>query len=139
MLGRRRSSFLVLCGQQSFMRLHGYTLLMRFPGGSLWGHAPGVGAKAGRKVVHPETGRRRWSVRGLIRRITMTGRPLRSGYLRKVAKDTDAQALWGGSSEMGPGVSRHRVLDPEGIFIGDGSYLFVPDNPTMKVGQAPLR
>ncbi|MGQ9689484.1 MAG: transposase [Desulfobaccales bacterium] len=50
--------------------------------------------------------------------------------MRKVAKDTDAQALMRWFGEEGGGVfQRRRMFDPGGIFIGDASYLFVPDNP----------
>jgi hypothetical protein len=47
-----------------------------------------------------------------------------------VAKDTDAQALMGWFNRDVVRVFRkHRGFDPEGIFIGDASYLFVPENP----------
>ena len=56
--------------------------------------------------------------------------PCDSDYVRKMAKDTAPAALqaWHNSS-----VARYYgslgVYDAEGIFIADGTYLFVPDNP----------
>jgi hypothetical protein len=59
------------------MRLHGAHAFDAFPlvvlsGGMLQAFGP----KAGRKVVHPDTGIRRSCVRGLTGRITITGRLL---------------------------------------------------------------
>jgi len=56
--------------------------------------------------------------------------PCDQDFLRKFSKDTraedlhrwfnvDAAKLW----------KKHKVYDRDGLFIGDGSYLFVPDNP----------
>ena len=56
--------------------------------------------------------------------------PCDRDYVRKMAKDTAPAALqaWHNSS-----VARYYgslgVYDAEGIFIADGTYLFVPDNP----------
>ena len=56
--------------------------------------------------------------------------PCDQDYLRKTARRTDAAKLssWYGA-QMTRILASRRMFDPEGIFIGDGSYLFVPDNP----------
>jgi len=55
--------------------------------------------------------------------------PCDQDFLRKVAKDTEADALmrWF-STDVAAVVKGQRAFDKEGIFIGDASYLFVPDN-----------
>jgi len=114
------------------MRLHGVHAFDAFPmvvraGGMLQAFGP----KAGRKVVRPETGDTTILCEGFNRKNHYDRQsPCDSDFLRKMAKDTDAEALmrWFG----GDGVRifrRHRALDREGVFIGDASYLFVPDNP----------
>ena len=114
------------------MRLHGVHAFDAFPmvvraGGMLQAFGP----KAGRKVVRPDTGDRTILCEGFNRKNHYDRQsPCDSDFLRKVAKDTDAEALmrWFG----GDGVRifrRHRAFDREGVFIGDASYLFVPDNP----------
>jgi hypothetical protein len=114
------------------MRLHGVHAFDAFPlvvrcGGML----QALGPKAGRKVVHPETGETTVVCEGFNQKNHYDRQtPCDPDYLRKVAKDTDAQALLGWfNRDVARVFRRHRVLDPEGIFIGDGSYLFVPDNP----------
>ena len=55
--------------------------------------------------------------------------PRTTHYLRKFSKDTDAEALtrWF-NRDVNKKLRKHKCYDPEGIFIGDGSYIFVPDN-----------
>ena len=56
--------------------------------------------------------------------------PCDQDFLRKFSKDTDAGRLMKWFNEDVAKVFKyHKAFDPEGIFIGDGSYLFVPDNP----------
>jgi len=114
------------------MRLHGVHAFDAFPlvvrcGGMLQAFGPQVG----RKVVHPETGETRVFCEGFNQKNHYDREtPCDSDYLRKVAKDTEAGALMGWFNRDVVGVFRkHRVFDKEGLFIGDGSYLFVPDNP----------
>jgi len=56
--------------------------------------------------------------------------PCDQDMLRKFVKDVPATQwmAWfnGPVQEL---VARYGFFDPEGVFIGDGSYLFVPDNP----------
>lgn len=114
------------------MRLHGVHAFDAFPmvvrsGGMLQAFGP----KAGRKVVHPETGETTVACEGFNRKNHYDRQtPCDPDYLRKVAKDTEAEALVGWFNRDVVRVFRkHRVFDKEGLFIGDASYLFVPDNP----------
>lgn len=114
------------------MRLHGVHAFDAFPmvvrsGGMLQAFGP----RAGRKTVHPETGDTTIRCEGFNQKNHYDRQtPCDQDYLRKVAKDTDAQALMRWFGEDGVRVfQRRRAFDREGIFIGDASYLFVPDNP----------
>jgi len=114
------------------MRLHGVHAFDAFPmvvrsGGMLQAFGPEVG----RKVVHPETGETTIVSEGFNRKNHYDREsPCDADYLRKVAKDTDARSLmeWF-NRDVARVFCKHRVFDKEGIFIGDSSYLFVPDNP----------
>jgi hypothetical protein len=123
------------------MRLHGVHAFDAFPmvvrcGGMLQAFGP----KAGRKVVHPETRETTVLCEGFNQKNHYEREtPCDPDYLRKVAKDTDAQALMGWfNRDVVRVFRRHRAFDPEGIFIGDGSYLFVPDNPNYE-GSVKMR
>jgi len=55
--------------------------------------------------------------------------PCDADFLRKMAKDTKPDALQAWFAKALPqALRKRRGFDREGIFIGDGSYLFVPDN-----------
>jgi hypothetical protein len=56
--------------------------------------------------------------------------PCDQNYLRKLARSTESTQLeqWFNRDVMQI-LKQHRAFDSEGIFLGDGSYLFVPDNP----------
>jgi hypothetical protein len=123
------------------MRLHGVHAFDAFPmvvrcGGMLQAFGP----QAGRKVVHPESGETTVFCEGFNQKNHYDREtPCDPDYLRKVAKDTDAAALMGWFNRDVVRVFRkHRAFDPEGIFIGDGSYLFVPDNPNYE-GSVKMR
>jgi len=123
------------------MRLHGVHAFDAFPlvvrgGGMLQAFGP----EAGRKVVHPQTGDTTILCEGFNQKNHYDREtPCDPDYLRKVAKDTDAQALMRWFGEEGVRVfHRRRAFDPEGVFIGDASYLFVPDNPRYE-GSVKLR
>ena len=123
------------------MRLHGVQAFDAFPlvvrsGGMLQAFGP----EAGRKVVHPETGDTTIVCEGFNQKNHYDRQtPCDPDYLRKVAKDTDAQALMRWFAEDGVrAFHRRRAFDPEGVFIGDASYLFVPDNPRYE-GSVKLR
>jgi Transposase DDE domain len=114
------------------MRLHGVHAFDAFPmvvrcGGMLQAFGP----KAGRKVVHPETRETTVFCEGFNKKNHFDREtPCDPDYLRKVAKDTDSGALleWFNRDVVGM-FRQRRVFDKEGLFIGDASYLFVPDNP----------
>lgn len=56
--------------------------------------------------------------------------PCDGDFLRKMARDTKPDALlsWFGTA-LPRALKKRHAFDREGIFVGDGSYLFVPDNP----------
>ena len=123
------------------MRLHGVHAFDAFPmvvrcGGMLQAFGP----KAGRKVVHPETRETTVLCEGFNQKNHYDREtPCDPDYLRKVAKDTDGEALMGWfNRDVGRVFRKHRAFDPEGIFIGDGSYLFVPDNSNYE-GSVKMR
>lgn len=114
------------------MRLHGVHAFHAYPlvvraGGMLNAFGPA----AGRKVIHPDTGDVTLACEGFNRKNHYQREtPCDQDYLRKMALDTDADALMRWYGEEVGGVFHSRgAFDPEGLFIGDGSYLFVPDNP----------
>jgi hypothetical protein len=123
------------------MRLHGVHAFDSFPmvvrdGGML----QALGPKMGRKVVHPETGETTVLCEGFNQKNHYQRQtPCDSDYLRKIAKDTKAGDLMEWFNRDVVRVFRkHRVFDKEGLFIGDGSYLFVPDNPNYE-GSVKMR
>lgn len=56
--------------------------------------------------------------------------PCDQDFLRKYVKDVAAERWqqWFNGPVQGV-FAKHGFFDPAGVFIGDGSYLFVPDNP----------
>ena len=112
-----------LHGMQSF---HGYPFVVR-TGGLLNAFGPEVG----KKVVHPETGQVTIHCPGFNQKNRYDRQtPCDQDWLRKMAKATEAEALlaWY-SGEVPRLLEREKLFDPEGIFIGDASYVFVPNNP----------
>ena len=114
------------------MRLHGVHSFNGFPllvrsGGMLNAFGP----EAGRKVVHPDTGDVTIACDGFNKKNQYDREtPCDKDFLRKMAKDTNADALmmWF-CDDVVKVFRKQRAFDKEGIFIGDASYLFVPDNP----------
>jgi len=114
------------------MRLHGVHAFHGFPmlvrsGGML----NAFGAEAGRKVRHPDTGDVTVICEGTNNKNHYQRQtPCDQDYLRKLARDTDAQRLmqWF-NMDVAKLMRRRRAIDKEGLCIGDASYLFVPDNP----------
>ena len=114
------------------MRLHGVHSFNAFPmvvrsGGMLNAFGP----KAGRKVVHPDNGDVTIACEGFNEKNHYDREtPCDQDFLRKVSKDTDADSLMRWFCTDVVRIFRSsRAFDKEGIFIGDASYLFVPDNP----------
>jgi len=114
------------------LRLHGVHSFYAYPlvvraGGML----NAFGSAMGKKVIHPDSGDVTLTCEGFNRKNHYDRQtPCDQDFLRKVAKDTEAEALmrWFGRDVVSLFHSR-KAFDREGIFIGDASYLFVPDNP----------
>lgn len=113
------------------MRFHGEHHFHAFPflvrSGSM---LEAFGPAMGHKVTHPETGDISLRCEGFNEKNDYDRQtPCDQDYLRKLAGDTDAQLLqtWFNRAVVGI-FKQHHAFDAEGIFIGDASYLFVPDN-----------
>ncbi|MFQ5463955.1 MAG: transposase [Phycisphaerae bacterium] len=111
-----------LHGSHSF---HSYPLIIR--GGGL---IDALGPEVARREVDPETGDVSISCAGFNgRNLGPRSTPCDQDYLRKLAKQTDAEELeqWY-NQHVAKLYGELEAYDEEGLFIGDGSYLFVPDN-----------
>jgi hypothetical protein len=88
------------------------------------------GPAMGHKATHPKTGDISLRCAGFNEKNDYDRQtPCDQDYLRKLAGDTDAQLLqtWFNREVVGI-FKQHHAFDGGGIFIGDASYLFVPDN-----------
>lgn len=114
---------LKLHGAQSH---HAYPRVLR-TGGLIDALGPQLG---GRKAVHPETHDVTLACPGFNRKNDYDRQtPCDQDFLRKFARDTEAGRLHAWFNREVPRCLRSlRLFDEEGLFIGDGSYLFVPDN-----------
>lgn len=112
-----------LHGQHGF---HSYPLIIR-----AGGLVDALGPDVARREVDAETGNVKLQCTGFNdRNLYPRHTPCDQDFLRKLARDTEPQQLeeW---------YNRHVValykeldaFDDEGLFIADGTYLFVPDNP----------
>lgn len=113
------------------MRFHGVHRFHAFPyvvrsGGMIQAFGPAMG----HKVMHPQTGDVSLCCEGFNDKNDYDRQtPCDQDYLRKMARKTDAQALQSWFNREVVGIfKQHHAFDGEGIFIGDGTYLFVPDN-----------
>jgi len=117
---------------QLSLRLHGQHGFHRYPliirAGGL---VDALGPDVARREVDAETGNIKLECAGFNdRNLYPRHTPCDQDFLRKLARDTEPQQLedW---------YNRHVValykeldaFDDEGLFIADGTYLFVPDNP----------
>ena len=114
------------------MRFHGVHPFHAFPyvvrsGGLVQAFGPQMGHKA----VHPETGDVSLRCEGFNHKNEYDRQtPCDQDYLRKMARRTEASRLQSWFNRDVVGIfKQHHAFDPEGIFIGDATYLFVPDNP----------
>jgi DDE family transposase len=83
------------------------------------------------KPKHPETGDVTLSCSGFNEKNTYDRQtPCDQDFLRKFARATVPEKLhrWFNQDVMQV-LKQRRAFDSEGIFLGDASYLFVPDNP----------
>jgi hypothetical protein len=89
------------------------------------------GSQMGHKAIHPETGDVSLRCEGFNAKNEYDRQtPCDQDYLRKMARKTDAQRLQSWFNRDVVGIfKQHHAFDGEGIFIGDATYLFVPDNP----------
>ncbi|MEN8265284.1 MAG: transposase [Nitrospirota bacterium] len=111
-----------LHGMQSF---HGYPLVVR-TGGLI----NALGPKVGKKTMHPKTGQMTLHCPGFNSKNRYDRQtPCDQDWLRKVARATPADKLqrWY-NTQMPQLLKEQKLFDLEGIFIGDASYVFVPDN-----------
>ncbi len=114
------------------LRLHGVSSFHAYPyvvrcGGMLNAFGPAVAAK----VTHPDTGDVTLRCAGFNAKNSYDRQtPCDQDFLRKLARDTEAAALqtWY-NRDVARVLQTQGAFDPEGLFIGDASYLFVPDNP----------
>ena len=114
------------------LRFHGVNQFHAFPyvvrsGGMINAFGP----EMGHKVTHPQTGDVTLSCRGFNKKNEYDRQtPVDQDYLRKTAKRTDAEQLmtWF-NRDVVDIFKQHHAFDSEGLFVGDSSYLFVPDNP----------
>ncbi len=114
------------------LKLHGAQGYHAFPrmlrsGGLIEALGPSLG---GRKTRHPETGDVTLSCPGFNDKNDYDRQtPCDQDFLRKLARDTPLDPLHAWFNREVPRCLRSLSLfDPEGLFIGDASYLFVPDN-----------
>ncbi|MGH8523757.1 MAG: transposase, partial [Gammaproteobacteria bacterium] len=114
------------------LKLHGAQSYHAFPrilrsGGLIEALGPEMG---GRKTRHPETGDVTLACPGFNDKNEYDRQtPCDQDFLRKFAHDTQTDRLHAWFNREVPRCLRSLGLfDPEGLFIGDASYLFVPDN-----------
>jgi len=114
------------------LKLHGAQSYHAFPrilraGGLIEALGPELG---GRRSRHPDTGDVTLACTGFNDKNDYDRQtPCDQDFLRKFARDTKADLLHGWFNHEVPRCLRSLGLfDPEGLFIGDASYLFVPDN-----------
>jgi len=114
------------------LKLHGAQAYHALPrilrcGGLIEALGPELG---GRKSLHPDTGDVTLACPGFNDKNDYDRQtPCDQDFLRKFARDTKADSLQGWFNREAPRCLRSLGLfDPEGLFIGDASYLFVPDN-----------
>jgi hypothetical protein len=114
------------------MRFHGVHSFHAFPyvvrsGGMIQAFGPEMGHKA----VHPQTGDVSLACNGFNAKNTFDRQtPCDQDYVRKMARRTEPELLqeWFNRDVVGI-FKQHHAFDAEGIFIGDATYLFVPNNP----------
>jgi hypothetical protein len=89
------------------------------------------GPEMGHKAVHPQTGDVSLACEGFNEKNTFDRQtPCDQDYLRKMARRTEPELLerWFNREVVGI-FKQHHAFDAEGLFIGDATYLFVPNNP----------
>jgi len=107
------------------MRFHGEHHFAAYPhvvrsGGMIEAFGP----QMGQKVTHPQTGDVTLVCEGFNDKNDYDRQtPCDQDYLRKTARKTDAEKLQAWYNRDVVGIfKQHHVFDPEGIFIGEGTY-----------------
>jgi len=116
---------------QLSLRLHGMHSFHSYP----WiircgGLIDALGPEVATRQVDPQSGDITLHCTGFNdRNLYPRQTPCDQDYLRKLARDTEPDELeqWY-NAHVAPLYGELGAYDREGIFIGDGSYLFVPDN-----------
>ena len=114
------------------MRLHGVHSFHAFPyvvrcGGMLNAFGPEVA----RKTTHPDSGDVTLACNGFNEKNDYDRQtPCDQDFLRKFSKHTSPEKLieWN-NRDVARLYKRHKLFDKSGVWIGDASYIFVPDNP----------
>jgi len=122
----------VYLASQLTMRLHGEHAYSNYP---FILHCGGLRDALGpdqvRIIEEPGTGKNRLACEGYNAKnlYPVRGTPCDQDFLRKLGKDTPHEALmqWYGT-EVARYLGGLGAFDEEGVFLVDGSYLFVPDN-----------
>jgi hypothetical protein len=117
---------------QLSLRLHGQHGFHRYPliirAGGL---VDALGPDVARREVDAETGNIKLECAGFNdRNLYPRHTPCDQDFLRKLARDTEPQQLEDWYNRHVVALYKELdVFDDEGLFIADGTYLFVPDNP----------
>lgn len=113
------------------MRLRGVQAFSAFPHViKTSGLLTALGNQLGKRIKGPENGTLSLQCDGFNNKNDYDREtPCDQDFLRKLARDTQANKLqeWY-NQDVVKILKQQKAFDPEGIFIGDGSYLFVPDN-----------
>jgi len=121
-----------LHGQHGF---HGYPLIIR-----AGGLVDALGPDVARREVDPQTGDIQLECTGFNKRnLYARQTPCDQDFLRKLARDTEPQRLedWY-NRHVAALYQELGAFDDEGVFIADGTYLFVPDNSRYEGSQKLL-
>jgi Transposase DDE domain len=112
-----------LHGQHSF---HSYPLIIR-----AGGLVDALGPDVARRDVDAQTGNVKLECAGFNgRNLYPRQTPCDQDFLRKLARDTEPQQLQDWYNRHVAAIYQElNAFDDEGLFIADGTYLFVPDNP----------
>lgn len=111
-----------LHGQHGF---HGYPLIIR-----AGGLVDALGPEVARREVDPQTGNIQLECTGFNdRNLYPRQTPCDQDFLRKLARDTEPQRLQDWYNRHVAALYQELgAFDDEGVFIADGTYLFVPNN-----------
>ena len=133
--------WMYVCSQLS-LRLHGrlynfhsYPLIIR-AGGLI----DALGPEVARRTVDPDSGDLTLQCAGFNdRNLYPRQTPCDQDFLRKLARDTEPEKLEEWYNRHVVGVYKELgAFDADGVFIADGTYLFVPDNPRYEGSQRLL-